>query len=120
MGKKEEQQNRDLMILHSVTKDGKAIQAVRSRPGRLDMAELRPLKDGQDVSHCEVITLKPHKDMPIVCDVDVLYSPDKKESDQPSSNHAGPPVVTTDAYRKNWNRVFSTSMRKKPKNPLLN
>ena len=118
MGKKEEQADRDVVILHSVTSDGKAINALRSRSGRLDMAELRPLKDGQDVSHSEVVKLKPHKDMPIVCDVDVLYSPEHRESG--STDHAGPPVVSTDAYRKNWNRVFSTSVRKKPKNHLLN
>jgi hypothetical protein len=120
MGKKEAQQNHDLMILHSATPDGEAIHALRSRPGRLDLAELRPLKNGQDVSHFEVVNLKPHKDMPNLCDVDVLYSPKKVESEQTVSHHAGPPAVATEAYRKNWNRVFSTSVRKKPKNPLLN
>ena len=89
MGKKEEQADRDVMILHSVTPDGEAINALRSRQGRLDMTELRPLKDGQDVSHSEVVKLKPHKDMPIVCDVDVLYSPEESR-------------VTLDSLKSMW------------------
>jgi hypothetical protein len=120
MDKKKEQQNHDLMLLHSAAANGEAIHALRSRPGRLDLAELRPLKNGQDVSHSEVVNLKPHKDMPNLCDVDVLYSPKKNDSEKTLSNHAGPPAIATEAYRKNWNRVFSTSARKKPKNPLLN
>ena len=82
---------------------------LRSRPGRLDIGEVRPVKDGQDISYSEIVRLKPWEETPAVADVEVLYS-HKEETGQehPDSNRQGPPRVSTESYRRKWDSIFGS------------
>ena len=115
-----EKDKQDVVLLHSPTEDGEGVRAVRSRPGRLDFTELRPLEEGKDVSHSEVIKLTPHEKTPRICDVDVIYGPEEKAETQSAQSHAGPARIASDAYRKNWDQVFKLRSKKPPKDTLLN
>jgi len=109
----------DLILLHSPTDDGEGVNAIRSRSGKIDFAELRPLKEGQDISHNEVVNLRPRKETPLLCDVDVMYKPKNLDENSTSStSHPGPPKISSQLYRKNYNRIFNSSKSKK--NTLLN
>lgn len=113
-----ETSGKDMVLLHSPTEDGEGIRAIRAKDDKVDLAELRPLKEGQDVSHSEVVRLTPHKELPALCDVDVMYSPNESESHQSTAtDHAGPPRVASRAYRKNWDTIFTSA---KPNKNLLN
>lgn len=117
--KEKKEPDHDIVMLHSPTEDGEGVRALRSRPGRVDLAEIRPLKEGVDVSHNEVISLKPHDDAPFLCDVDTVYSPEEIEDrDKGASPRGGPPKVSSEAFRKNWGQIFKA--RGGSKKHLLN
>ncbi len=119
MTKKTEPEDHDIVLMHSPTEDGEGYNALRSRPGRLDLAEIRPVREGSDVSRNEVISLKPRDEAPFMADVETVYSPEEIEENHRSlGGHAGPPRIATRAYRDNWSGIFRSKTRNK--NTLLN
>ena len=120
MKKGADKESKDVLLLHSPTEDGEGVRALRSRPGRIDLTELRGAKEGQDVSGQELVQLKPREDAPFICDVDVIYSPDKNDEKIDAGTRGGPPRVTTDAYRKSWDKVFGLKNYKRRQKPILN
>jgi len=117
--KNDNEHEHDLVMLHGPTDDGEGVTALRSRSGKMELAEIRPMKDGVDVSRNEIVSLKPHEDAPFLCDVETVYSPEEiEESDRGANAHAGPPRVSSDSYRKNWGKIFTA--KRGAKKPLLN
>jgi hypothetical protein len=111
MHRRTAEDDHDVVLLHGTTDDGEGLKALRSRPGRLDLAEIRPVHEGQHVGEHELVSLRP-REVPVVCDVDVVYRPgDEMEA----ADHAGPARVATDAYRMNWEAIFGG-----PSDDLLN
>lgn len=110
----------DVVVLCSPTADGEGVNALRARRDRVELAEIRPLKEGQPVVAGEVARLKPREETPLVCDVEVAY-----EAPRPPeySAHAGPPRISSETYRRNWDRAFSSARSRRPDRPkkqLLN
>lgn len=97
----------DVVLLHSRTEDGQGVRALRSRPSKLELTEIRPVKQGKPLMTGEVVRLRPRKESPLLCDVDVEYS-----SETAAGDHDGPPRVASRAYRSNWDAVFGTARRK--------
>lgn len=120
----------DVVLVHGRTEDGEGVRALRSRPRRLDLAEIRPVKQGKPLQGGELVRLRQRGESPLLYDVEVQYA---EESDT-SADHAGPPRVTSSAYRRNWEAVFgktsaaSSNYRsaaqqradRKPRKPLSN
>ena len=104
----------DVVLLHSRTEDGEGIRALRSRPRRLELAEIRPTRPGKPISG-ELVRLHPRKETPLLCDVEVQYSAEESGGD--ATGHDGPPRVATRSYRDNWEMVFG---KKKPGGRLVN
>lgn len=109
-----EKKNHDILLLHSRTKDGEGIRGIRSRPGRLEAAELRPLKEGKPLSSGEVIQLSPRSESPLLWDVNVKCVLDEQASDASASNpivveRGGPARVASRQYRQNWDLAFGSS-----------
>jgi hypothetical protein len=94
--------DRDVVLLHGRTEDGEGVRAIRARERRLELAELRPLKKGKPLHAGEVVRLRPHKESPMICDVDVVYKADGEQG----TSHAGPPNVSSARYRQNWDAIF--------------
>lgn len=120
MSNTKEKKQHDIVLIHSLTEDGAGVNAVRSRPDRLDFAELRPAKEGQDVSNVELVRLRPRDQAPFICDVDVLHNPDKAQVGPSEGSHDGPARISSDSYRKNWDLVFGVGKGKTLKSSLLN
>lgn len=107
--KNDREPEHDMVMLHGPTDDGEGVTALRSRPGKMELAEIRPLKDGVDVSRNEIVSLKPHEDAPFLCDVKTIYAPEEiEENDSRSAGRSGPARVSSDSYRKNWGKIFAT------------
>ncbi|MCC6748124.1 MAG: hypothetical protein IT371_10725 [Deltaproteobacteria bacterium] len=113
--KAKETKDHDVVLVQGPTEDGQGMRALRSRPGRLDLTELRPTSDGKPLNGAELVRLKPRAESPALWDVDVQFS-DAQATDAARS---GPPRVATAAYRKNWDTAFgkSPSRTKRRSNP---
>lgn len=109
--------DQDVVLLCSPTPDGEGVNALRARKDRLEVAEIRPLKEGQPVVSGEVARLKPREEMPLVCDVDVTY---KAPALPAPSDHAGPARISSQTFRKNWDKVFKSSRTRRPPKHELN
>ncbi len=108
----------DVALVHHVAPDG-AVHIIRRRGNQLEAGALQPLREGQPIQG-EVLSLRPRENFPMLCDVDVLYTPPAvatpavaaKPSDSPRpSRRKGPAQVATDDYRDNWDSIWPT---KKP------
>jgi hypothetical protein len=91
----------DVLLLHSPTEDGEGVRVVRAREERLELGEVRPLKEGKPIRG-EVVRLKPREGTPRVCDVEVMAKVDAPAA--PAMK--GPAQVASRAYRDSWDRIF--------------
>lgn len=104
----------DVALVHHVTPDG-TVHVIRRRGDQLEAGALQPLREGAPIQG-EVLSLRPRENCPLLCDVDVLYTPPAvaKPAVQPAARpvrRKGPAQVATDEYRDNWDSIWS---RKKP------
>lgn len=91
----------DVVVVHSMTEDGRGWNVLRRREGRLEAGAMRPVVEGQPL-HGEVVKLVPREGVPEgapVFDVEVLYAGEPSKS--------GPAQVATRAYRANWDTIFA-------------
>jgi hypothetical protein len=98
----------DVVLLQGTTEDGAGVRIVRAREDRIEAGEVRPLVEGKPLVSGEIVKLAPRKDMPQVCDVEVLAkvgAAEKADDSTPTHGH-GPAQVATAAYRESWERVF--------------
>jgi hypothetical protein len=103
----------DVVLLHSPTEDGEGQRVIRAREGRLEVGEVRPLKEGRPISG-EVVSLTPRADAPRVCDVKVhVKVPETAPNALP---HKGPARVSSGAYREGWDALFGARPAKGPAN----
>ncbi len=106
----------DVALVHGVTEDGGGLRVLRARPDRLEAAVLRPAKDGQPLV-ADLVRLLPRDGSPLLWDVEVVYQRSDEEAPAEGGHRArsGPAQVATEAYRRNWDALFSSSSnRTKP------
>ncbi len=108
----------DVALVHHVAPDG-AVHIIRRRGNQLEAGALQPLREGMPIQG-EVLSLRPRENFPMLCDVDVLYTPpvSAKAAIKPGASGSaaparrkGPAQVATDDYRDNWDSIWAT---KKP------
>jgi hypothetical protein len=92
---------RDVALIHGRTADGEGLRILRQREQRLEVGEIRPLKEGRAIQG-EVVSLKPRAEFPLLCDVSVEVAAPTRSAPPKS----GPAQVATDSYRENWDTVF--------------
>jgi hypothetical protein len=101
--------SQDVALVHRVAADG-SVHVIRRRGDTLEAGALRPVVEGAPV-HGEVIALRPREHFPLLCDVDVLYTPPAapraSEPAAPAGRRKGPAQVATDLYRDNWDSIWS-------------
>ena len=105
--KKPPVEDHDVVLVHGRTEDGQGLRALRSRPGKLEVAEIRKLQKGKPLTSGELVSLKPREESPLLWDVDVQYSVGEE------SSTVGPPKVTSQKYRSNWDTVFGKKRRQR-------
>ena len=105
----------DVALVHRVTPDG-AVHVIRRRGDQLEAGALRPLREGMPIQG-EVVSLRPRESFPLLCDVDVLYTPPAAaaaaaaSAPKPAARPArrkGPAQVATDDYRDNWDSIWKS------------
>ena len=104
----------DVALVHRITPDG-AVHVIRRRGNQLEAGALQPLREGVPIQG-EVVSLRPRENCPVLCDVDVLYTPPAVAKPAPSARagterRKGPAQVATDDYRDNWDSIWNS---KKP------
>ena len=101
----------DVALVHRVTPDG-AVHVIRRRGDQLEAGALSPLREGVPIQG-EVVSLRPRENFPLLCDVNVHYTPPASitpaamASPRPT-RRKGPAQVATDEYRDNWDSIWST------------
>lgn len=103
----------DIAILGGPTEDGQGAHVVRIRAGNVSAGEIRPVKDGEPITHNEVVRLRPLDSDQRVCEVEVLHAP---PAAKPAQTASGPARVSTPNYRKNWNTIFASKRKRRGKN----
>ena len=109
----DDDQNKDVLLLHSPTEDGDGVRVVRARQGKVEVGEVRSVTEGKPLSG-ELVTLKPREGAPRVCDVEVHYTAPAK------ADVKGPAQVATESYRDNWEATFGGKNKKKKPADALN
>lgn len=98
----------DLALIHGVTPEGE-VRILRKRKDRLEAGALRALKEGVPIAG-EVVRLTPRPSFPLLCDVETLLaSPTEPAPSKDGLARKGPPKVSSDRYRDNWDRVWGPS-----------
>jgi hypothetical protein len=105
----------DVALVCGVSDDGHGLDIIRQREGRIEAGTVRALEHGKPI-HGEVVRLKPRKNSPLVCDVEVDVPAPAQASTRSTSQ--GPAQVATDQYRKNWDAIYKSRASKPDK--LLN
>ena len=111
--KQQPKAQKDIAILGGPTDDGQGARVLRIREGSLSAGEIRPVREGEPITHNEVVRLRPLDESQRVCEVEVLHEPKQLARSNPSS--PGPARVSTASYRKNWNTVFASKRKRRTK-----
>lgn len=108
-GDRDATRKEDVVLLHSPTENGDGIRVLRQRDEKLEVGELRPMREGQPI-HGDVVKLTQREEHALLFDCEVLVQgPRAKEPDPPEpkhKTHKGPARVTNDAYRGGWDAIF--------------
>ena len=107
----------DVAVVFGRTDDQQGLHILRRRSeGQpVEMGTLRPLREGKPIDG-EVISLRPRKDYPFVCDVKVEL-PDPNAPNEPSgdasqrADASGPAQVASDGYRRGWEAIWGRPAR---------
>lgn len=121
----------DVALVCGKTEDGEGVRILRARDGAIEAGELRAVREGGAI-HGELLRLHPQSEAPWLCNVEVLYKPEKPEnhegptksadaaaaSPRPQLAPSAPRNMASDAmghahsrvpnraYRTNWDRIF--------------
>jgi hypothetical protein len=100
----------DVVMVGGATDDGDGAHVLRARPGRVDLAEVHPLREGRPIAGgAEVVRLSPRPDAPALYDVKVEHVVPPR-----LGAGCGPAQVASAQYREGWDRAFA---RKGPDAP---
>jgi len=99
----------DVVLIHGPTEDQKGLRVLRAREQGIEVGEVRPLQEGKPLAG-EIVKLRPRQGQPRICDVETQLSESELErargTARPRLGHAGPPRVSSDAYRANWDAIY--------------
>lgn len=110
------------VLIHGRTEDGKGLHVLAQRGDNVEAATVTPLEEGKPLAG-DVVRLKPHKNFPLLCDVETEFSQSPRgansdvfESSKAEPPQKGPAKVSTARYRKNWSAIFGASKGSKALN----
>jgi hypothetical protein len=104
----------DFAILGGPTEDGEGTHLVRFRDGSISAGELRPVKDGEPVTHRELVRLHPIDAERRVMRVETLHAPAALPPESQTPSLSRPARVSNERYRKNYDAIFDAKRSKKP------
>ena len=96
-------ESNDLVYVHSPCESGDGYNIIRQRSDRLEVGELRTLKEGTPVAG-ELVKLTPRTGNERLFDCEVLV-----DNSPPRQPRNGPAKVSSESYRDNWDQIFGSS-----------
>lgn len=97
----------DTALICGVSKDG-SVHILRKRADGVEAGVVRPLQEGKPITG-EVVSLKRRPEHPLLCDVTVEYNGGETAPEPaPKARSNKPAKVASDAYRNNWNAIWSS------------
>ena len=96
----------DVVLVQGENERGDACHVVRKRKGRLELGELRAVKEGRPL-YGELVKLTRREEHERLFDVEVLAKAPEPEP----AKRGGPAQIATDAYRRNWEAIFGPRNR---------
>jgi hypothetical protein len=108
----------DFAILGGPTEDGEGTHLVRIRDGAISAGEIRPVKEGEPVTHRELVRLHPLDPERRVMRVETLHAP--APSPPQNTSLSRPARVSNDRYRKNYDAIFDPKRAKKKRDWSVN
>jgi hypothetical protein len=98
----------DVVFIQGATEDRKGLRVLRARPEGIELGEVRPLEEGKPILG-DVVKLEPTPGFPMICQVktELRVRAPKAADAQPSRSHSGPAKVASEAYRSNWDAIWS-------------
>ena len=126
--KRKDEKPSDFAILGGPTEDGQGAHLLRFREGSVSAGEIRPVREGEPVTHKELVRLHPMDVERRICRVETLHEPppeaaaataektSRPDGRDPAAERSSRPVrVSNERYRKNWDKIFdSKGTRPKP------
>lgn len=104
----------DFAILGGPTEDGEGTHLVRIKEGSISTGEIRPVKEGEPVTHRELVRLHPVDPERRVMRVETLHAPETPpEAPRESQSLSRPARVSNERYRKNYDAIFEAKRPKK-------
>lgn len=104
-----QEQQPDFAILGGPTDDGQGAHLLRFREGTVSAGEIRPVREGESITHREVVRLHPLDEDKRVCRVETLHEPPALA---PEPRPSRPARVSNDRYRKNWDAIFDNKRKR--------
>lgn len=104
----------DVALICGVSQGGDQLHLLRRRNNRVEAAVARTLREGQPIAG-ELVRLRPREEFPLLCDVEVELSvAERAEANEetspaaatPARETSGPPQVSNDNYRRNWDAIW--------------
>lgn len=97
----------DVAVILGGDSDRNELHVLRQRADTVEAGVVRPVVTGQPILG-DIVKLKPRKDSPLVCDVEVVLEHPEPET-RTAKHRSGPTRVSTDAYRQGWDAIFGNS-----------
>jgi len=94
----------DVVFIHGVDEQRRELHVLRKKGDEFGLGVVRPVEEGRPVSG-DIVRLKPRPKLPMICDVEEIL-PLPAPPGPGGRLHAGPPRVSTEAYRRGWELVF--------------
>jgi hypothetical protein len=112
----------DFAILGGPTEDGQGTHLVRFRDGEISAGEIRPVKEGEPITHRELVRLHPLEGDKRVVRVETLHAPPQQQAPQARDEvpRSRPARVSNERYRKNYDAIFDSKRSGKKRDWDLN
>jgi len=102
----------DFAILGGPTEDGEGTHLVRFRAGGVSAGEIRPVKEGEPVTHRELVRLHPVDAERRVMRVETLHAPEPTPERSEVARPSRPARVSNERYRRNYDAIFESKRSK--------
>lgn len=106
---------KDLVLVHGRAPDG-TLHVLRQRGDRVEAGAMRAVEEGKPLAG-EVVKLTPRAEAPILFDAETIH---RGPAAADAAAGDGPAQVASDAYRKNWSRIFGAGARRRAAAELPN
>ncbi len=111
MSRDDTKSTEDVALIVGSDEERNVLHILRKRGHRIEPGLVRPAEPGKPLMG-DLVRLKPRPGLPVLCDVETLWEfhrpppSDEERRDEGGPGRRGPAWVTSDAYRRGWERIF--------------